>query len=119
MKGTEMRDAIRRQRSGDKHFIRWWRKENDFVDYELLDKFLGRLDDSLEFSGFELLDLNQMWQTLQRWVGNKVHLERRTRGKVLVWSRGEGETNTVEELPFNAESVMHIFDQETRGNTLQ
>jgi len=119
MRGTEMRDAIRRQRSHDQQFIRWWRKENDFVDYELLDKFLRRLDDSLEFSGFELLDLDQMLQTLKRWIGDKVRLEHRTQSTVLVWTRGDNQRQIIEELPYSAESVMLIFDAETRGDTLQ
>ena len=117
MKGQALREAIQQQRGMDMRFIKWWRKENDFVDYELLDPFLQRLDVNQEFSGFELLDMEGMWQTLQRWAGGKASREQRTHGNVIVWHRGGGEG--VEELPYTPESVMHIFNYETKGDTVQ
>ena len=119
MRGSELREAIKRRRNDQTHFIRWWRKENDFVDYELLEPFLRRLDDGLEFSGFELLDIGEMWQTLRRWVPDKVNHEQRIHKDVIVWKREQGSGFMTEELPFSAESIMHIFDRETGGDTVQ
>jgi len=119
MRGAEMREAINRRRNDQTRFIRWWRKENDFVDYELLDPFLGRLDDGLDFSGFELLDTDEMWQTLRRWSPDKVHREQRTKQDVIVWTHEQDGATITEEVPYSAESIMHIFNQETRGDTLQ
>jgi len=119
MTGEEVRSAIIRQKDTDAQFIKWWRKENDFVDYELLDKFLGRLETGQSFSGFELLDLEQMLETLKRWPGIKVSLERRTHGDFIHWEHREKGQTTVEELPYTATSLMQVFDRETRGDTVQ
>ena len=119
MTGEEIRTAINLQQDSDFHFIKWWRKENDFVDYELLDRFLSRLEEGQTFSGFELLDLDQMLEVLQRWPSVKVSLERRTHGNFIHWEHEEGGRATVEELPYTAASLMHVFDSTTRGNTIQ
>jgi len=119
MTGEEIRTAINLQQDRDTHFIKWWRKENDFVDYELLERFLGRLDAGQNFSGFELLDLDQMLDILQHWPSVKVTLERRTHGDFIHWEHQEQGRSTVEELPYTAASLMHVFDSETRGNTIQ
>jgi hypothetical protein len=119
MTGEEIRTAISLQKGADSHFIKWWRKENDFVDYELLDKFLGRLEAGQKYSGFELLDLEQMLEVLQRWPSVKVSFEHRTHGDFIHWEHKEHGRTTVEELPFTAASLMYVFDSETRGDTIQ
>jgi len=119
MRGFELREAIIRRRNDQTRFIRLWRKENDFVDYELLEPFLRRLEDGLEFSGFELLDTNEMWQTLLRWAPDKISRERRSKSDVIIWKHLQDGDFITEELPFSAESIMHIFDRETRGDTIQ
>ncbi|HKI51508.1 MAG TPA: hypothetical protein VJ995_05495 [Geothermobacteraceae bacterium] len=119
MTGEEIRTAINLQLDNDTQFIKWWRKENDFVDYELIDKFLGRLEEGQTFSGFELLDLDQMLEVMQRWPSVRVTLEHRTHGDFIHWEHQEHGRATVEELPYSAASLMHIFDRETRGDTIQ
>lgn len=119
MTGEEIRTAIHLQQGSDTRFIKWWRKENDFVDYELLDQFLGRLQAGEQFSGFELLDMEQMLEVMQRWPQIRLSVEQRTHGKFIHWEHLEGKHASVEELPYTAAALMHIFDRETRGNTLQ
>lgn len=118
MKGSE----VVRELAGlptDRRFIKWWRKENDFVDYELVDNFLNSIGLEQEFAGFELLDLEQMWETLTRAVPDRVSREKYARREVIVWEHiaGDGTART-DVLPYTAESVMQIFDAETRGDTL-
>jgi len=118
MNSEEIRAEINRRKSESTRFIRWWRKENDFVDFELLNKFLDRLGHSEEFAGFELLDTEEMWQALMKACPSCARRENRSRGAVIVWQAEGGRGDTVE-LPYTAESIMTIFDAETRGNTLQ
>lgn len=119
MTGDEIRTAITLQQDADTRFIKWWRMENDFVDYELLDSFLERLDAGQKFSGFELLDLDQMYQILQRWPEIRVSLEHRTHGDFICWHPRGQEQGSLVELPYTAASLMHVFDSETRGDTIQ
>ncbi len=118
MKGQEILRLIDARRRENSRFIRWWRKENDFVDYELLTDFLHRLQAGEEFAGFELLDTEQMWALLQKIAGARVRREHRTKGDYLVWSRGRGRDRETLELVFSDESIMHVFNEETRGMTL-
>lgn len=118
MNGFELRRDIASHRAGESIFIRWWRRENDFVDYEMLDKFLASLDGNQEFAGYELLDMESMWQALQRFAGNRVAREHRTHGEVITWHSADMPQEKLT-MPFKPESLMLIFDKETRGDTLQ
>ena len=119
MNSNEIRNAINDRRTESSRFIRWWRKENDFVDFELLNRFLDRLGSGEEFSGFELLDTEQMWQALNSACPGRASRENRGKGAVIVWHPGATSQGEDIELPYNAESIMTIFDTETRGDTLQ
>jgi len=118
MDNIEIRSAIDQRRTEATRFIRWWRKENDFVDFELLNSFLDRLGSGVDFAGFELLDTEQMWQALMNACPGCACRENRGRGAVIVWHPG-GDKRDAVELPYSDESIMTIFDAETRGNTLQ
>jgi hypothetical protein len=118
MKGSDVVRDLAGQKT-DRRFIKWWRKENDFVDYELVDDFLADARQEQEFAGYELLDLQQMWETLRRAVPGRVAREKYGQREVIVWSRmAEDGTMKEEVCPFTPESVMTIFDVETRGNVL-
>ncbi|TYO95442.1 hypothetical protein EDC39_11919 [Geothermobacter ehrlichii] len=118
MNGNEILQSISASRTENSRFIRWWRKENDFVDYELLTDFLHRLQAGEEFAGFELLDTEQMWELLQKIAGDRVRRELRTKGDYLVWTGGKGTERETLELVFSDESIMHVFNEETRDMTL-
>lgn len=119
MTAEEIRDAISRQPDENVRFIKWWRKENDFVDYELVESFLDRLESGQSFSGFELLDMEQMLAVLNRWPDVDVSVEHRTHGDFIHWEHQENGRKVVEQLPYTAASLMHIFDRETGGDTIQ
>lgn len=101
-------------------FVKWWRKENDFVDYELVETFLANLEPDHQFGGFELLTMQEMWQELHRLVPNRVTVDRRRGEPVIRWRHMAEEDGTMREdiFPYNALSMMTVFDGETRGDTL-
>ena len=100
-------------------FIKWWRKENDFVDYELVDTFLANLKPDEEFAGFELLTMEQMWRELQRLVPERVALGQKHGEKVIRWQHTTGDGTVREDVfPYDASSLLTVFDGETRGDTL-
>ncbi|RMF47773.1 MAG: hypothetical protein D6751_01930 [Deltaproteobacteria bacterium] len=118
MKGQDVFERISATRTPEDRFIRWWRKENDFVDYELLSDFLHRLQGNEEFAGFELLDTDTMWTQLKRFAGDRVRRETRTRGDYIIWQRSAGKAQETVQMSYTAESIMHIFNEETQGMTL-
>jgi len=119
MNKQQILNEVSVRRREESRFIRWWRKENDFVDYELLDHFVAHLPGQIELGGFELLTTDQMWQAMQRLLGPRVGREKRTTGDVLILQPTRGEPAGVEESPFTPENMIRIFDRETRGNTIQ
>ncbi len=120
MRGSEILRAIDSRPLTGQEFIRWWRRENDFADYELIDDFRERVDGTQEFEGFELLDLEGMWKELVRLSPDPLSRQKRTKGgDVIIWKHRDADGRMTEETcPFNAETVMKIFDAETRGDTL-
>ena len=118
MEQGELHDLIIRQRQPAHRFIKWWRREHDFLNFELLDQFLEGLDDQTVqmLEGFELLDTEEMWQELQHRAPEHVSREHRNSGDVILWDRETKEKSEV--CPFNPDSIMTIFDVETRGNVI-
>lgn len=102
-----------------KEFIKWWRKENDFVDYELVDNFIRSADAFHEIENFELLDIEQMWQVLKKWKPSGLRHSKSTKGDNIEWEHvsKDGEPHTYT-CPYSAHSIMSIFNAETRGDTL-
>ncbi|TLM65185.1 MAG: hypothetical protein FDZ69_10955 [Deltaproteobacteria bacterium] len=119
MTGYEVLKQMRHAGKDKRCFIKWWRKENDFVDYELVDTFLANLKPDHEFAGFELLTLEQMWQELHRREPRRVTVGQRHGEKVIRWQHmAEDGTMREEIFPFAPKAVMTVFDGETRGDTM-
>lgn len=119
MTGYEVLKEMRDAGKGERCFIKWWRKENDFVDYEMIDTFLANLKPDHEFAGFELLTVEQMWEELHRREPKRVTLGQRRGEKVIRWQHvAEDGTLREEIFPFEAKSIMTVFDGETRGDTM-
>lgn len=118
MTGSEIVRELDKIRTPGQCFIKWW-KENNFADYEMVQTFRENVAPDQEFAGFELLDLRQMWDALERMYPDSVSLETRPSGECIVWRHdsGAGEM-VVEECPFTPESVMMIYDIETRGKVI-
>ena len=116
MLGLEIESMLKADRSGHYQFVKWWRKENDFVDYDLIDNFMARLSDSEEFDGIELLTMDDMWQEVQRVAGARVKKIHEKSGDSVEWEHA-GKTGIHRKVcVYCPETLMTIFDVETRGN---
>ena len=120
MTGYDIIKEMRHARSGEYCFIKWWRKENDFADYELVDTFLANLKPEDNFAGFELLTLERMWHGLHHLIPRRVRLGTRFGEPVIRWQHMDRHDGTMREevFPFDAPSVMTVFEGETHGDTL-
>jgi hypothetical protein len=119
MRSNEIVQEIRKRPENNREFIRWWRKENDFADYELVDSFVEHSRPDEEIGGYELLDIEQMWQALIRWVPAGLARVKTRNGEAVEWTKvGRDGKKHAYICPFSAETVMMIFDEETGGDVL-
>ncbi|HBA87342.1 MAG TPA: hypothetical protein DCZ75_04930 [Geobacter sp.] len=120
MKGYELVKLINSEKGAhpDRVFIKWWRKEEDFVDFDLVGRFLQNLNDGAEIGGFDLIDQDEMWRTLQNRCGGRVHKEQRDGDWVLRWTppKGVKVEEKLSEYPYTPESLLKILDAETDYN---
>lgn len=118
MKGYEIYSAVEKLKTDDHCFVKWWRKENDFLDYDLIDRFVKNAETSEEIGGFDLLTLDEMWDEVKRVSGTRVKLLRESKGDTVEWVH-TGKTGTHTEVcVYCPETLMNIFDVETRGNPI-
>jgi hypothetical protein len=118
MRGREIYSTLEKLRTDEHRFVKWWRKENDFLDYDLIERFIKNAETSEEIDGFDLLTLDEMWDELKRVGGSRVNLRHDPKGDSLEWVHEGKEGTHTEVCAFTPESVMHIFDVETRGNPI-
>lgn len=112
MKGNDVRMLVKERRKEGMHFISWWRKEEDYIDFDLVDRFMENLDPEEEIGGFDLLTMDQMWDHVKKLCGDRVAKTQHMGENLLEWTvKGE-----VKSCPYNPDSLIAIFDQETRGN---
>ena len=114
MKTNDIVKAINEQRTTDINFIGWWRKEEDFIDYDLVDRFISNSLQNQEIGGFELLGTEGMWQRLQSVCGDRVMKTQKGGEQLIEWTVG-GERRT---LSYTPKSIMDIFDAETKGDVI-
>ena len=116
MRGREIVNTLNEHRTPDHQFVKWWRKEEDFLDYDLIDRFLENLSSNVEIGGVDLLTMDGMWGELQRVAGTRVKLVHDKAGDKVEWVH-KGKTGVHEEVcAYCPETLMTIFDVETRGN---
>lgn len=119
MLGQEILRELEGKADTNHPFVRWWRRENDFCDYDLVERFRTTLDSGEEFGGFELLTMREMWDELKRVAGERVSRASKSRkGDVIEWRHLEVEGMRVDELPFSAAAMIAIYDAETRDNPI-
>ena len=120
MQGYELVKEIEKERSAhaDRIFIKWWRKEEDYIDFDLVARFLETLDYSSDIAGFELIDQDAMWQTLASRTNGRVTKVQRDGRWMLLWTPPVGvETDiTCTECPYTPEMLLKILDAETNDN---
>ena len=116
MNGREIEKMIKDQQSERYFFVKWWRKENDFLDYDRIDRFMERLSGSEEFGGIELLTMDDMWSEVRRVAGTRVKKVTEESGDMVEWEHA-GKTGIHKQVcVYSPETLMTIYDVETRGN---
>jgi len=116
MRGSEIANTLKERRSLDHRFVKWWRKEEDFLDYDLIDRYLNNLSGNEEVGGIDLLTMDEMWDELKRVGGTRVKLVHDTAGDKVEWVH-EGKTGVKKEVcVYCPETLLTIYDVETRGN---
>lgn len=116
MRGYEIATTLKERRAPDHQFVRWWRKEEDFLDYDLIDRFLENLSSNDDLGGVDLLTMEDLWGELQRVAGERVKLVHEKTGDKVEWVH-KGKSGVHEEVcVYCPETLMTIYDVETRGN---
>jgi hypothetical protein len=116
MRKLEILGIINEQRNESHCFVKWWRKENDFLDYDLIETFMENLRSDEYIEGIELLTMDDMWIELKRIDGSRLKLENKAAGEKVIWEhKGKSGVKT-QSCDFTPKTLMTIFDVETRGN---
>jgi hypothetical protein len=120
MQGYELVKRIEKERSAhlDRIFIKWWRNEEDYLDFDLVARFLENLDYSNEIAGFELIGQDEMWQTVESRCKGRLTKVQRDGCWVLLWTPPEGAEveERLPEYPYTPEMLLKILDAETNYN---
>ncbi len=117
MDGSQLREQISRERRPDQQFIKWWRREHDFMNFELIDQFTRKLDaeDIKWLEGYELLNMDALWTELEKRAPGSALRQKRRGQEVIVRNPGRPEENV---FPLTPEVLMNIFDEETGGDVI-
>ncbi|HEY5975746.1 MAG TPA: hypothetical protein VIU41_13485 [Geobacteraceae bacterium] len=110
----EVKKAIAERKQPEHLFIKWWRNEEDFLDFDILDQFVAEIRDDQKIDGFDLVKMEEMWEYVQKVAGTKVRLADKNGDRVVLWS--DPQNMVTKELPYNAETLLTIFDAETEDN---
>jgi len=113
MTGKEIVEQIKAQRKENHAFIKWWRKEEDWIDYDLIDRFVATARDNEVIDGFELVGIDEIWEQLQRLCPGRVTKDKKDGQDIVVWVKTDG---IKKECVFIPQSLLEILDAETRGN---
>lgn len=116
MTGREVLRTVNGMKSANDRFVKWWRKEEDFLDYDLLDRFVNNNNDNEEIGGIELLTMDDMWNEVKRIGGERLKLVHDSRGDRVEWLH-KGKSGIHSEVcDYTPETLMTIYDVETDGN---
>jgi hypothetical protein len=113
MEGKAVVEQIAEVKNEGHQFIKWWRRADDVVDYEFIDRFIARVRPDEEIDGFELLDLEGMWEVLLSLDPDKLARVNRDGKEVIQWVwQDTGGAERSSTYPFSAEGIMTLFDEE-------
>ena len=116
MRGYDIIATLNDKRTKEHCFVKWWRKETDFLDYDLIDRFVENAKGTEEIGGIDLLTLDDMWNEVRRVGGTRVTLVHDTNGDRVEWTHS-GKTGVRKNVcAFTPETLMQIYDVETKGN---
>ena len=114
MTSYELKKALKEQLRPEHRFIKVWRKEEDFLDFDLIDRFLANYRDDQSIDGFELVTMDEMWDYIRQVAGSKVNRSVKEGKDVVLWS--DKDALVTKEMPFDPESLITIFDAETEDS---
>ena len=110
---SEVIEQIAAQRRAKQFFIKSWETGQTFVDFDLIERFISKRSQDRAIEGFELLDMDQMWQVLIELDPDKLQRVKRGEGEVIEWlwqDQNGAEKKTV--YPFTPAGIMTIIDDE-------
>jgi hypothetical protein len=113
MTGKDVVAAIRTTQTADHHFVKWWRNEEDWLDFDDIETFIANTRADEEIGGFELLGMEEMWDYLQKVAPGRVSRAQKGGEQLVVWTQEPGKDV---ECPYTPASLVSIFDNETGGN---
>ena len=120
MQGYQLVKKIQTERSShpEQVFIKWWRKEEDFVDFDLVSRFLENLDYGAEIEGFEMIDQHEMWEIIESRCKGRISKVKRDGRWVLLWTPPKGAEldDKLPEYPYTPEALLKILDIESNYN---
>lgn len=113
MTGNEVVRRLKTEQKAGHFFIKWWRKESDFVDFALIEKFIGDVQPNEIIDGFELLDMERMWNVLISMDPDNLARVKKNGEEVIHWAwvNREGQEQA-SVFPFTPEGIMQLFDDE-------
>lgn len=118
MNGYEIKRELQQSDTQTHCFIKWWRKQSEFADYQLVTQFLDSLKDEHEIEGYKLLSKEEMWNELKRRSPSQLTLDTKNGEKIIRWEHENDEGKIKEKTyPFSPEAVMEVFDNVTQGDT--
>jgi hypothetical protein len=116
MKGREIVATLKEQARADHRFVKWWRKEEDFLDFDLIDRFLEHATADEEIGGLQLLTMNEMQEEVKRVGGTRVKFIHEASGDKIEWVHLAKEGVRTQVCAYTPEALLTIFDVETHGN---
>jgi hypothetical protein len=113
MTRNEVIEQIARQRKAGDCFVKTWEAGHTFVDFDLIERFIAKSGKDAAIEGFELLDLEQMWQVLTDLDPDKLLRVKSGEGEVIEWDwkKSDGADRKCF-YPFSPEGIMKIIDDE-------
>ncbi len=113
MTRNEVIDQIAAQQSSEHCFIKSWENGHTFVDFDLIERFISKRGDEEAFEGFELLDIEQMWQSLIELDPDKLIRVKSGCSEIIEWDWKDSNGNEKKTVyPFTPGGIMTIIDDE-------
>lgn len=113
MNHAELQKRISETRRQGHCFIKWWGDDTTLFDYELLDRFMARGETAGEVAGFELFDLEGMWNVLRELDPDPLQRVAEAGQEMIRWNWKDtaGKEHTTR-FPFTPEGVMELMESE-------
>jgi len=116
MRGRDIITALDQRRTDQHCFVKWWRKEEDFLDFDLIDRFMANVSGTEEIGGIDLLTMDEMWDQVRRVSGTRVKLIHNPSGDTVEWVHKSQKGLSTHVCSYTPEALLQIFDSETKGN---